>query len=600
MLRKLILIAISLCLIPWQVLALGLGQPEILSELNQPLQARIPLLLSPDERLTEIQVQLASEIEFAKQHIPRFAYLNNLQFKVIEINQRSFIQVTTAQAIVEPILHFLLQIDTPAGKLINAYTFLLDPSDSNPLDGAKTTYEPVQQNESFPNKPVLALIKESPTQPITTIIPKVNNFIQPINGFNLNNAIAHSSTNKPVVAGAEKLNSLEVAESASIIPVQQELLETRQALAKSQQAYTDLKQAQSRLVTDVQALTQKNISLTNELQLKTVELVQTEQKAAELTNKITNPKLANSTASGWFEKFFVGLIILAGLTALMVYLNRNQRFKIAGLNFSKKLDWPDFLAKFKPWFTAKLFRTSTTHDNSVIEEKVIEPVESEANNFAQSVASKPQMNTTAPAIEPLEEAGIYLVYGRHEQAQKVLLAALEKNPDDLDLKQKLLEVYAAKNDRAMFEQLANQIRTSLAGDNAEFWQKIHELHRKAWPEQYDEKVVSDNHQADAKETPQITEEQVELAMEQDSEATSEAQQPVVDINEFTQESSAVAHAATEILLSNEDVVATKLEMARSCIEIGAIPDARKLLLEVQKLGDEAQRKEAERLLQRLS
>lgn len=592
MLRKLILIAISLCLIPWQALALGLGQPEILSKLNQPLQARIPLLLSPNERVTEIQVQLASEIEFAKQHIPRFAYLNNLQFKVIEINQQPFIQITTAPAVVEPVLHFLLQVDTSSGKLINAYAFLLDPRDSHPLNEAKTTHIKEPHN-GWSDK------AKEPRQ-IGITMPKVNNFIQPVGGFNLNNTIAHSSINKPSLADAGKPNSPEMAEPASTMSIQQELLEARRGLAKAQQAYTDLKQSQTQRVKDLQALTQKNISLTNELQVKTVKLVQAEQKIAELTSKIINSKVDNPTTSSWFNKFFVGLIILMGLGALLVYLNKNQRFKTTGLSFFKKLAWPDFLVKLNPGFTAKLFRSSTTHEQAVSQETVIEPVESETNHFEPSLVLNAQHNTGTPAIEPLEEAGIYVVYGRYDQAQKVLLAALEINPDDLDLKQKLLEVYAAKSDRVMFEQFANQIRTSLAGENSEFWQKVHELHRKTWPEQYNEKAVSDSHKAEAKAAPQISEEQVKSAMELGSETTSEAEQPLFDRNESTQEVPTVPHSATEISLADEDLVATKLEMARSCIEIEAIPDARKLLLEVQKLGDEAQRKEAERLLQRLS
>jgi pilus assembly protein FimV len=645
------------------VLALGLGQLEILSKLSQPLQARIPLLLSPDERLSEIQVQLASEIEFAKQRIPRFTYLNNLQFKVVEINQLSFIQITSLQAVMEPALHFLLQIDIPTGKLINAYTILLDPSEDNQSDPEKViNYGPVLQNESLwsiadklrpsqdvtlsqvvaaiflknpqafshgnlnglkvgkelqvptlveikaiPQEQALVVIKEhhrawndkiKEPQQITNIIPRVNNSIQPISSPDANNDIINLPTDKGVLTDSEKLNSIEMAGAVPDISVQQELLDTKQTLAKAQQANTELKQSYVQLATDMQGLTQKYASLTNELQAKTAELIEIKVKAAELTNKATG--LNKHTPSNWLKKLFIGLIMLAGLGALIIYVKKNQGFKRVEFNFFKQFQGPDFLAKLKTWFTAKRVRAPEIHEMPETQEAVVELTEQETHNFERPVELKPQVNTEAPTIDPLEEAGIYFVYGRYEQAQKVLLAALEQRPDRLDLKQKLLEVYAAKGDRVTFEQFANQIRTSLAGENPEFWQQIQELHRKSWPAQYEKNAQDDSHRAEAEEQPASHTEEAETTVMQVPEVIIEAIEPSVDLEKFAQEPPNAASTTAEILLADEDVVATKLEMARSCIEIGAIPDARKLLLEVQKLGDEAQRKEAERLLLRLS
>jgi pilus assembly protein FimV len=668
-LRRLILIIISLCLVPWHVLALGLGQIEVLSKLNQPLQAQIPIMLSPDERSSEITSQLANEIEFAKQHIPYAGVLTYLQFKIVENKEQSYIQITTTQNITEPALHFLLQVDSPSGRLINAYTILLDPSNDNALNAE--TYGAVQKNEQLWDiaaklKPkqdvtlsqtVAALFLKNPQafvhanlnglkvgkqlliptdaeikaisqeqalailnehrrawnakvkepQEMTGNIKVVSNSIQPVQSVGPSDTLIYPSADKPALPSATVANIIHEDSPSQDVSVQQLLHDSQQNLAKTNQAYAELKQADSQLIAQLQNLKLKQESLiqelqtkNHELQLKNDELAALRVRVAELVNK-TVAAVPEQSHTNWAKPLLIWLIILVLSAGVIAYLIKTQRLKLAELSLAKR--FTDFLTTLRVRF-AQTEAKLETDDQPMVKDEISELTQTRENRLEKSVESAPQVTRETSPIEPLEEAGIYFVYGRYEQAQKVLLTALEISPDRADLKQKLLEVYAARGDRASFEHFANQMRNSAMAENPEFWQDVHELHRKTWPEQYDKALVevAEKTASESEVTAQTQSVSAkdEKALAEIPEVTLEPSGQGIDLDELTEHIENEFIAAEEIILADEDVVATKLEMARSCMEIGAIEDAKKLLMDVQRMGDEAQRKEAERLLQRLS
>ncbi len=128
------------------VLALGMGDIELESALNQPLDARIKLLKASELENWEMKPNLASSDEFEKSGVEHVFFLNNLQFEIERTGEEVYIHVTSNQPVVEPFLNFLVQVDWPNGRLLREYTLLLDP----PV----FTEEPVEpvapsQRESF-------------------------------------------------------------------------------------------------------------------------------------------------------------------------------------------------------------------------------------------------------------------------------------------------------------------------------------------------------------------------------------------------------------------------------------------------------------------
>jgi pilus assembly protein FimV len=79
-------------------------------------------------------------------------------------------------------------------------------------------------------------------------------------------------------------------------------------------------------------------------------------------------------------------------------------------------------------------------------------------------------------VDPVAEADVYLAYGRDLQAEEILKEAMRSNPDRLEIRTKLLEVYSKRKDAKSFEALASQLFTLTGGAGVD-WQRAQELGR---------------------------------------------------------------------------------------------------------------------------
>src|SRR5690242_10570500 len=103
--------------------ALGLGEIESRSRLNQLVSASIPILSASPTELDSISVALASNEDFDRAGIERAEFLSALRFSV----DNQSIRVTSKQIAREPFLSFLLDVRWSGGRLLREYTLLLDP-----------------------------------------------------------------------------------------------------------------------------------------------------------------------------------------------------------------------------------------------------------------------------------------------------------------------------------------------------------------------------------------------------------------------------------------------------------------------------------------
>ena len=129
MFRKLILLLVSMVSIfSGSALAVGLGEYELNSGLNQPLNAKITLLSAGELSEHEVHASVASLQEFEKVGVERLFFLNNIRFETVR-NDNGVIEVhlSTREPIKEPFLNFLVELNWPNGRMIREYTFLLDP-----------------------------------------------------------------------------------------------------------------------------------------------------------------------------------------------------------------------------------------------------------------------------------------------------------------------------------------------------------------------------------------------------------------------------------------------------------------------------------------
>ncbi len=119
--------AVSLALASGGAFGLGLGDIEMRSALNQPMNAEIRLTSVKAGELDGMIVQLASPEAFARAGIERSTALTDLQFSVDTSSGVPVIRIVSRKPVIEPFLNFLLEVDWPQGRMVREYTVLLDP-----------------------------------------------------------------------------------------------------------------------------------------------------------------------------------------------------------------------------------------------------------------------------------------------------------------------------------------------------------------------------------------------------------------------------------------------------------------------------------------
>ena len=91
-----------------------------------------------------------------------------------------------------------------------------------------------------------------------------------------------------------------------------------------------------------------------------------------------------------------------------------------------------------------------------------------------SMVYSPSQLEAADDVDPVAEADVYLAYGRDLQAEEILKEALRTNSGRIAIHQKLLEIYAKRQDVKGFETIANQAHKLTDGEGPA-WERICEL-----------------------------------------------------------------------------------------------------------------------------
>ncbi|PHS72204.1 MAG: pilus assembly protein FimV [Cycloclasticus sp.] len=142
----------ALCLLnSANIYALGVGEIETHSALNQNLKATIPLVGSKSEDPSNLLINIGSKEAFARAGIDRPHYLTQLKFTpILEKNGSISIDVTSNSTIKEPFLNFIIEVEWPQGRTLKEFTILLDPPVS--LSEVRTT--PIELAKSRAITPV--------------------------------------------------------------------------------------------------------------------------------------------------------------------------------------------------------------------------------------------------------------------------------------------------------------------------------------------------------------------------------------------------------------------------------------------------------------
>lgn len=158
-----------------QVMALGLGQLQVKSGLNQPLVAEIPIFAAMPGEVDSLNVRLASPEAFERVGLQRPGYLTaNLSFSVGKnARGQNVVLVTSSGKFVEPFLSFLIEADWGRGSVTKEYTALIDPpyiakAIVRPMEAPSVAVAPVQYVP--PPEPTLPPIVLKPEPEPTPVV----------------------------------------------------------------------------------------------------------------------------------------------------------------------------------------------------------------------------------------------------------------------------------------------------------------------------------------------------------------------------------------------------------------------------------------------
>lgn len=108
--------------------ALGLGEIQIKSKLNQPLDAEIQITSASVSELKDVVFSIPDADVFARYNLDRPQVLNSVRFIVENRGSANkVIRLASTQVVKDPFLTFLIQADWPQGRMLREYTVLVDP-----------------------------------------------------------------------------------------------------------------------------------------------------------------------------------------------------------------------------------------------------------------------------------------------------------------------------------------------------------------------------------------------------------------------------------------------------------------------------------------
>lgn len=123
-----LLVAAALLVAPVAAQAAGLGKLTVLSNLGQPLRAEIDVVAVEKSEMDSLAVRLASIDAYLQNNLPYPSPALGLK---LTLEQRAsgqpYIRATTIQPVNEPFVDVLVELTWNGGRILRAYTALLDP-----------------------------------------------------------------------------------------------------------------------------------------------------------------------------------------------------------------------------------------------------------------------------------------------------------------------------------------------------------------------------------------------------------------------------------------------------------------------------------------
>ena len=111
--------------------AAGMGRLTVLSHLSEPLRAEIDIVAVEKSEAETLKATLASPDAYMQANLPYPPAALGLALSVeTRANGSRYVKLTSQEPISEPFIDLLIELDWAGGKVVRAYTALLDPASS--------------------------------------------------------------------------------------------------------------------------------------------------------------------------------------------------------------------------------------------------------------------------------------------------------------------------------------------------------------------------------------------------------------------------------------------------------------------------------------
>ena len=108
--------------------SVGLGKLTLQSALGQPLSAQIELTAVAPDELGSVTARIADSSLYRQNNLAYQGVLSRARVTMERLpNGDAILRVTTPASVVEPYLDLLVEVNWASGRVVRAYTFLLDP-----------------------------------------------------------------------------------------------------------------------------------------------------------------------------------------------------------------------------------------------------------------------------------------------------------------------------------------------------------------------------------------------------------------------------------------------------------------------------------------
>lgn len=724
-----------LLLIPASCWALSLGDLEVHSHLNQPLQAEIGLSDLGDIPADQLQIRLASQVEFARAHMAKTNVVRNLQFKIIHTqSQASYIQITSNNRINEPFISFLLQASWSKGDYIKKYILLLDPvaaTSPNKIVVAQhkatfavqrdipkvveNIYGSTEKNQHLwsiaqqvrPDKNVsieqtmIALVQYNPN---AFLLHNVNGLME---GYYLRIPSSKQINATSAAAALEQIKQhnrywklkkkIKITLKAKAAPTRQPQPQQATTIAKAatdiakiakspglelpatnvsmrvkspQQSINEdqiislraeldaalkdnelLKQKNMTIQQQVSKLQQQNKQLQSDATTAQQSTVRLQQLMNSQAKQVVQTKKSSIGLGTWLRKNWglaLGALAIIGLLILFIFNRRRNKPNndgepedITRITKTVMVDIPDELNDASLDIETEFEREKLDiHINSVEQKPAEDTIN--VNDVLPDVTVK-EMHRARPELATsehadinalLEEAKLYVDYGRHEQATEMLQKAIDSKPSDILQWENLLHIVTDLGNKKLFGSAVAKIPAELLNaDEQALWQTVESLRENfknsdvsvdldeqenaelAAAEETE--LVNKSEEGEITLSPLSSEETLQLNTTDEGDAkdqinldlsTESAAELDDDMGlkltddeelDITIESDSPQQQNPHDVIANEDSDMSKLDLIRAYIEMGDNDSAKKLLHELLKYGKPTSKQQAEQLLTKL-